>query len=129
MAGEDEENRTKLVQFKAPRDRVDEWDDFVENEPRFDDRSDLIRKSVERTISTDTDEQDTQNGIGRQEALEQFERIESLLNDLDREVKLVQQDVVNEDTMDDIVGQRTYQATLRALQNKDIVEEEGDDDS
>ena len=116
----------ELVQVKVNAERLDAWDDFHENSPELDDRSDLVRKSVERTISTDTDGQDTQDGIGRAEALEQFERLEGLLNDLEREVNLVQEDIITEDTMDDIVLQRTYQSTKRVLENADIIGGEDD---
>ncbi len=117
---------SKLVQIKVDSERLDAWDEFHEESPEFDDRSDLVRKSVERTISTDTDEQDTQDGIGRAEALEQFERLEGLLNELEREVSLVQEDIVTEDTMDDIVLQRSFQSTKQVLENAGITGEEDD---
>jgi hypothetical protein len=117
---------SKLVQIKVESDRLEAWDKFHSESPEFDDRSDLVRKSVERTISTDSKEQDTQDGIGRAEALEQFERLEGLLNDVEREVNLVQQDIVTEETMDDIVLQRTFQSTKRVLENAGIVGEEDD---
>jgi hypothetical protein len=122
----DEEEETKLVQFKAPAERVEVWDKFWKDEPRFDDRSDLIRKSVERTISTDNEEQESKDSIGRAEALEQFERMEGLLNELEREVSLVQEDIVTEDTMDDIVLQRSFQSTKQVLENAGIIGEEDD---
>jgi len=111
---------SKLVQIKVDAERLEAWDTFHESSPEFDDRSDLIRKSVERTISTDTDEQDTQDGIGRQEALERFERLDGLLNEIEREVGLVQDDIVIEDIMDDIVLQRSYQATRQVLETTGI---------
>jgi hypothetical protein len=126
MPDEDEEEETKLVQFKAPAERVEVWDKFWKDEPRFDDRSDLIRKSVERTISTDNEEQESKDSIGRAEALEQFERMEGLLNELEREVSLVQEDIVTEDTMDDIVLQRSFQSTKQVLENAGIIGEEDD---
>lgn len=122
----DEEEETKLVQFKAPAERVEVWDKFWKDEPRFDDRSDLIRKSVERTISTDNEEQESKDSIGRAEALEQFERMEGLLNELERQVSLVQEDIVTEDTMDDIVLQRSFQSTKQVLENAGIIGEEDD---
>jgi len=81
----------ELVQVKVDAERLEAWDEFHENSHEFDDRSDLIRKSVERTISPDN-EQDTQDAIGRAEALEQFERLEGILNELEREVSLVQEE-------------------------------------
>ena len=81
----------ELVQVKVDSDRLEAWDEYHEESPEFSDRSDLIRKSVERTISPDTDEQDTQDAIGRAEALEQFERLEGILNELEREVNIVQE--------------------------------------
>jgi hypothetical protein len=105
---------------------LDAWDEFHEESPEFDDRSDLVRKSVEHTISTDIDEQDTQDGIGRAEALERFERPEELLSELAREVVLVQEDIVTEDTMDDIVLQRSFQSTKQGSENAGITSEEHD---
>jgi hypothetical protein len=122
---DDEKQETKLVQFKAPASRVEAWDEYWQEEPELSDRSDLIRKSVERTISTDIDGQQTNDAIGRQEALEQFERLESLLNELDREVSRVQDDIVNSDEMDDLVLQRSYRATKRVLEQNGML----DDDS
>jgi Arc/MetJ-type ribon-helix-helix transcriptional regulator len=122
---EDEREETKLVQFKAPAERVEVWDEYWKDEPELTDRSDLIRKAIERTISSDTDNQQTQDAIGRAEALEKFERLESILDELDREVSRVQDDIVNEDKMDDIVLQRSYSATKRVLEQNGML----DDDS
>ncbi|WP_121303516.1 hypothetical protein [Haloarcula quadrata] len=117
---------SKLVQIKVDSDRLEAWDKFHSENPEFDDRSDLIRKSVERTISTDNEEQESKDSIGRAEALEQFERMEGLLNELEREVSLVQEDIVTEDTMDDLVLQRSYQSTKQVLENAGIIGDEDD---
>lgn len=122
----DEDDGTKLVQFKAPADRVEVWDEYWKDEPEFDDRSDLIRKSVERTISTNEDEQETNDAIGRQEALEKFERLESLMNELDREVSRVQNDIVDSDEMGDLMLNRSYRATKRVLEQNNILNDDGE---
>jgi hypothetical protein len=48
---EEREEETNLVQFKPPVERVEVWDEYWQNEPELSDRSDFIRKSIERTIS------------------------------------------------------------------------------
>jgi len=116
---------TKLVQFKAPRDRIEAWDRYVKNEPEYDDRSDLIRKSIERNISEDSEDTQNQDSIGRQEALENFERLKSMVSDLEREIEIVQGDIVNEDDMSDLVLNRSYRATKRVLEQNDIIEDDG----
>lgn len=123
---EKEQDGTKLVQFKAPSDRVEVWDKFWKSEPEFDDRSDLIRKSVERTISTDGDEKETNDVIGRQEALEKFERLESLMNELDREVSRVQNDIVDSDEMGDLMLNRSYRATERVLEQNGVLNDDSE---
>ncbi|ERH10352.1 MAG: hypothetical protein J07HX64_02125 [halophilic archaeon J07HX64] len=117
---------SKLVQIKVDSDRLEAWDKFHSENPEFDDRSDLVRKSVERTISTDNKQEESKDSIGRAEALEQFERLEGILNELEREVSLVQEDIVTEDTMDDIVLQRSFQSTKRVLKNAGIIGDEND---
>jgi hypothetical protein len=121
MANKEE---TKLVQFKAPASRVEAWDEYWQNEPELTDRSDLIRKSVERTISTDTDDQQTQDTIERTEALEHFERLESLVEDIGDEIDVVKGDIVNEDEMSDIMLNRSYRATKRVLEKNEILKDD-----
>lgn len=121
---EDEEEETKLVQFKATSDRIEAWDKYWKNEPRFDDRSDLIRKSIERTISSDTDDQQTQDTIERAEALEKFERLESLVNEVNREVERVQNDIVDEDRMGDLMLNRSIRSTRRVLEQNGMLEDD-----
>ncbi|MDS0474787.1 hypothetical protein [Natrinema sp. 1APR25-10V2] len=117
-----------LVQLRVPDERVEAWDEFVEDEPEYDDRSDLIRKSVERTISTDTEGPGSNDGVDEQVVLERFDRLESLMQDVEQEIGLVQADLVNEDEMSDIVSNRSYRAVKHALETYDVITEEGKDD-
>ncbi|PHQ41258.1 hypothetical protein Z052_15400 [Halorubrum sp. C191] len=126
MPDEDEEEETKLVQFKAPVERVEVWDEYWKNEPELSDRSDLIRKSVERTISSDNDEQDAQDAIGRAEALEHFEQLESLVNEVNREVGRVQNDLVDEDRMGELMLNRSIRSTRRVLEQNGMLEDDSE---
>jgi hypothetical protein len=71
--------KKELRQVRVDPERLEAWNTFHTESIEFDDCSDPVRKSVERIISTDTDEQDTQDAIGRQKAPEKFERIEGMV--------------------------------------------------
>lgn len=115
-----------LVQLRVPDDRLDKWDEYWEGDPEYDDRSDLIRKSVERTISDEDKEADSNDGVDERVVLERFNRLESMMQDIEQEMELVQADLVNEDEMSNLVLNRSYRATERVLTKHGVVEDDDD---
>jgi len=116
-----------LVQLRVPDERVEAWDEYWQENPEYDDRSDLIRKSVERTISDETKESDSNDGVDEQVVLERFNRLESLMQDIEQEMGLVQADIINEDEMSNLVLNRSYRATERVLEKHGLVGNDDDD--
>lgn len=58
------------------------WDDFVDEDEAYDDRSDLVRTAVERHIASETNESDLPEEMEDQfdEMMVHFERLESRIS-------------------------------------------------
>lgn len=97
FAASDSLDDIELAQAKLSTERV-ERRDKLRGSVFCNDCPDVARMSVERTISTNTDDVDSKDSIGRQETREQSGHLGSLLGDPESEVNAEQRRSVTEDT-------------------------------
>lgn len=124
------------VQIEVADERVDKWDEYVDADPGLTTRSELIRKSVERTISDENSVTDELNDT-LDEVIGQNEEAIQRINELDNAVQTLRSENVEADEMESIVSTvaSQIQHKLDTLNDKVpvdlellISDDDGDDD-
>lgn len=83
------------INLKIEEEKKGEWEEFVENRPDMDSLTALIRRSVSEFIYRQ--EEDDESGVSEDLLIDNFESIQSRLDNIENATKAIQMDQLTED--------------------------------